>query len=270
MNKTASIIAAIAGVILSGQCAIWGACLGGHDPKAGYPFPDVKGAVLFLIGVSVIPLVVVVFITIVRRFLSSRNTSIRIPFPVAIFLLGPIFGLAMGYSMQARDNRTRDQQDKFYVRQKEAYSHYAAQVTADPSIVLRERWYEADSEVPWSAGLLARQMVFEHSFRRDHLSVPFTGEQIREIFQRAQDKRLYVVCHPNCPPDLIESLWTSVFANRQAWIIGDMIENPATPRHLLEAYRAERIIADRPVTGWIDREIEERIQETEQAAPSNR
>lgn len=264
MNKAASIIAVIAGVILSGQCAIWGACLEGHDPKAGYPFPDLKGAALCLVGMSVIPLVVVVFITIARRFLLSRHTSIRVPFPVAILLLGPLFSLAMGYSVQARDNRTRNQEKKFYVRQKEAYSHYAAQVTADPSIVLRERWYEEASEVPWSAGVSARKMVFEDSFRPDHLSVPYSGEQLKEISERAQDKRLFVVCHPNCPADLIESMWTSVFATRQAWMIGQMIDNPATPKHLLEAYRAERIKAERPVTGWIDREIEERLQETEQ------
>ena len=100
MNKAASVIAVIAGVILSGQCAIWGACLGGHDPKAGYPFPDAKGAVLFLMGVSVIPLVAVVFITIVRRFLSSRHTSIRLPVPVALFFLAPLFSLGLGYSVR--------------------------------------------------------------------------------------------------------------------------------------------------------------------------
>lgn len=269
MNKVASIIAVIAGVILSGQCAIWGACLGGHDPKAGYPFPDAKGAVLFLVGVSVIPLLAVGVITLARRFLSSRHTSIRLPFPIALFFLAPLFSLAMGYSVQGRDNRTRDQEEKFYVRQKEAYSHYAAKVTADPGIVLRERWYEELSEVPWSADVSARRMVFEHSFRPDHLSVPYTGEQLREISERTGDKRILVVSHPNCPPDLIESMWTSVFATREAWIIGQMIHNPATPRHLLEAYRTERIKAGRPVTGWIDREIEERLQATE-AAPASR
>jgi len=113
-------------------------------------------------------------------------------------------------------------------------------------------------------------MVFDHSFRPDNLSVPYTKEQLREISELAQDKRLYVVCHPNCPPDLIESMWTSVFATGQSSMIGQMIDNPATPRHLLEAYRAEYIKAGRPVTGWFDREIEERLQETEQVVSPNR
>lgn len=261
MNKAVSIIAVIAGVILSGQCAVWGSCLGGHDPNAGYPFPDLKGAVLFLIGVSVIPLGVVVLITIVRGLLSSRHTTIRIPIPVAILLLGPLFSLAMGYSVQARDNRTRDQEKQFYVRQKEAYSHYAAQVSADPGIVLRERWYEEASKDSWSgAGLSARRMVFEDSFRPDHLAVAYSGDQLREISECSQDKRLFVVCHPQCPPDLIESMWPLVMSSGQAWMIGQMIDNPATPSHLFEEYQLERLNANRAVSGWIDRAIEERIK----------
>jgi len=269
MSKVASIIAVIAGVILSGQCAIWGAVLGGHDPKAGYPFPDLKGLVLFLGGFTLIPLGVVAFVVIFRRILSYRYNSVCLPIPVAILLLGPLVGLAMGYSVQARDNRKDNEEKEFYLRQKEAYSSYAVQVTADPSIVLRERWYAETTEVHRSADISARQMVFEHSFNKDHLAVPYTGEQLRKISEQAKDKRLFVVCHPNCPADLIASMWPLVFASGQAWIIGHMIDNPATPKHLLEAYRAERIKANRPVTGWIDREIEERIKETEQDASSN-
>ncbi len=261
MSKAASIIAVTAGVILSGQCAVWGACLGGHDPKAAYPFPDVKGAVLFLIGVSVIPLVVVVLSTIVRRLLSSLHPSLRLPIPVAILLLGPLFSLVMGYSVQARDNRTRDQEREFYVSQKEAYSSYAAQLTADPGIVLRERWYEEGSKDSWGgAGVSARRMVFEDSFRPDHLAVAYTGDQLREISERAQDKRMLVVCHPQCPPDLIESMWPLVMSSRQAWMIGQMIDNPATPRHLFEEYQLERLNSNRAVSGWIDSAIEERLK----------
>jgi hypothetical protein len=132
--------------------------------------------------------------------------------------------LASGYSVQARENGKDNEEKEFYLRQKEAYSSYAAQVTADPSIVLRERWYAETTEAHRSADISARQMVFDHSFRPDNLSVPYTKDQLREISELAQNKRLYVVCHPKCPPDLIELMWTSVFASRQAWIIGHMIE----------------------------------------------
>lgn len=262
MNKAIFVIAAILGAILSGQCAIWGACLGGHNPKAGYPFPDLKGIVLFFIGVSAIPLGVAAFVTIVRRFFSSRRTSIPISIPIAILLLGPLFSLVMGYSVQARDNRARGKEREFYARQKEAYSDYAAQVIADPGVVLRERWYEEVVQTPENgARASARRMVFEDSFRPDHLAVAYTGDQLREISELAQEERLFVVSHPMCPPELIESLWCAVLSYRDSWLIDAMIHNPATPRHLFEAYRAEQLKRGRPVNSWIDREIEKRIQE---------
>lgn len=260
MNKSVAAIAVIIGIVLSGLCAIWGACLGGHDPGAGYPFPDLKGIVLFLIGVTVVPLGVVVFITIVRRFLSQHLTSIRFPIPVAILLLGPVFSLAIGYLVQARDNRARDQEKEFYAGQKEAYSHYAAQVTADPGIVLRERWFDP-SPVPWSAAVNARQMVFEDSFQPKHFTVGYTGGQLREIAERSHEKRLFVVCHPMCPPDLIEEMWPLVFSSGQSWMIEQMIKNRATPKHLLEECRLKRLDSKRDVSYWYDSMIEERLNE---------
>jgi hypothetical protein len=248
MNRTAAVTSIIVGVILSGQCAIWGACLGGHDPKAGYPFPDLKGAVLFLIGLSVVPLVVVVCTAVVRRFLSTRLITVRLPISLAILTLAPLFSLGLGYLVQSSDNRERDRRHEFDAKQKEAYFHYAKEVTSDPGIVLRERWYEKVPETLWSdAGRSSRRMVFEHSFNSDHLAVAYTGDQLREISRRAEDKSLFVVCHPKCPPDLIEALWPEVYASGQAWMIDRMVDNPATPRHLLEKHQAERLSSKRAV-----------------------
>jgi hypothetical protein len=64
-------------------------------------------------------------------------------------------------------------------------------------------------------------------------------------------------------------MWPEVMSSGQAWLIGAMIDNLATPRHLFEAHRAERLNAHRAVTGWVDREIERRIEETEQGAGGN-
>lgn len=270
MNKAAAVIAVIAGLILSGQSAIWGACLGGHDPKAGYPFPDLKGGILFLIGVSVIPLGVVAFITVARRFLSSDNILTRISIPIAILVLGPLFSLVIGLTLQALDNFAKDRAKQFYMGEKEAYSRYAAQVTADPGIVLREGWYEeASGDLLNGASVSARRMVFEHSFNADHLAVPYTGEQLREISERAKDKRLFVVCHPNCPPDLIASMWPLVLSSRQAWIIRKMIDNPSTPMHLFEEYQSERLNSNRAVVGWVDEGVEERLKKPNKTSHSN-
>ena len=259
MNKSVAATAVIIGIVLSGQCAVWGACLGGHNPEAGYPFPDFKGIVLFLIGVTVVPLGVAVITTIIRSVIATYHTSVRIPISIAILLLGPLFSLAMGYSMQSRDNHARDKNNAFYAQQKEAYFNLAAQLTADPGIVLRERWFDP-SPVPWSAAVSARQMVFEDSFQPKHLTVAYTGDQLREIAELSHDKRLFVVCHPKCPPDLIESMWPLVLSSGQAWLIEQMIDNSATPRHLFEEYQSDRLHSNRAVSGWIDRAIEERLK----------
>jgi hypothetical protein len=270
MNKVAAVIAVVAGVILSGKSTVWGACLGGHDPMAGYPFPDLKGALLFLIGVSVIPLGVVAFIAVVRRFISPDNILTRISIPIAILVLGPLCSLVVGLSLQALYNVAKAQKKEFYVGEKEAYSRYAVQVTSDPGIVLRERWYEdVSGNLLNGAAVSARRMVFEHSFNTDHLAVPYTGEQLREISERAKDKGLYVVCHPSCPPDLISSLWPLVMSSGQAWMIGQMIDNPSTPRHLFEEYQSERLNSNRAVVGWVDKAVEDRLKKSDRVPGSD-
>ncbi|MFZ9936806.1 MAG: hypothetical protein ACO3JG_07060, partial [Luteolibacter sp.] len=170
--------------------------------------------------------------------------------------------LAVGITAQQSDNLERNKRDEFYARQKESYSRFAAQVSAEPSVVLSDRWYE-DFSADDHAKVSARRMVLEDSFRPDRLVVPYTGDQLRELSMKAREKGLLVVSHPSCPPDLIEAMWSAVLSSREAWLIGAMIDNPATPRHLFEAYRAERLRANRAVSGWIDREIERRIEETE-------
>ena len=261
-NKATAAIAGIAGVVLSGFSAFWGACLGGHNPRAGEPFPDFEGIALFLIGVSVIPLGVAVIAALVRHYITSRFAAARVSIPFAILLLGPPVSLELGYSVQARKNHKMAQEMEFYAEQKVEYARYAAQVTTDPGIVLRERWYEKPSNVPWGASLSARQMVFDDSFCPDHFAVAYTGDQLREIAERAQDKRLLVVCHPNCPPDLIESLWPQVMASGQSQLTSRMIQNPATPKHLLEEHQAERLNSKRTNATWIDREIDEHLHQS--------
>jgi hypothetical protein len=263
MKLFGTTIAIAIGVIASGICAVWGACLTGHQLNAGYPFPDIKAIMLFLSGAVVVPLLVAGCIKILRNYLSPRLDSNRLLLPVAILFFAPLVSLAVGISAQHRDNLERNKRDEFYARQKESYSRFAAQVSAEPSIVLSDRWYEDFSDDDY-AKVSARRMVFEDSFRPDRLVVPYTGELLRGLSTKARDKSLFVVSHPNCPPDLIESMWSAVLASREAWLIGAMIDNPATPRQLFEAYQAERLKANRAVSGWIDREIERRIEETEQ------
>lgn len=263
MKLLGAIIATVVGVFLSGRCAVWGACLAGYKLNAGYPFPDVKAIVLFLTGAFAVPLVVAYSINILRNRLSYRLDANRLSIPFAVLLLAPLISLAVGFTVQSRRNMEREQRAEFRSRQEDIYFRLASQVAANPSIVLRERWFEEASDDDY-AYVAARRKVFEDSFRPDRLVVPYTGEQLQELSTKARENGLLVVSHPNCRPDLIESMWSAVLASREAWLIGAMIDNPATPRPLFEAYRAERLKANREVSGWIDREIERRIEDTEQ------
>jgi len=260
MKKTSSALAVIAGMILSGQAAVWGARLGGHDPKAGFPFPDLEGLVLFLIGALILPLVAAAISTIILSFISRRHPAVSLPIPLAILLLGPLLGLALGYSVQSQKNQARNEGKAFDAQQRAAYSQYASQATADPEIVLRERWFEQDSKVPQSPVSTARQMVFKHSFQPDHLTVSYTPDQLREIHHQVPESGLYMIGHPMCPPDLIEQMWPVTLSSGQAGPIRWIIENPATPRHLLEKYQSERIQSNRSVSGWIDEAVEKRLK----------
>jgi hypothetical protein len=268
MKLLGATIAIAIGVIASGICAVWGACLKGHQLNAGYPFPDVKAIMLFIYGAVAVPLIVAVCMKTLRHCFSPRLNSNRLLLPVAILFFAPLVSLAGGILGQHCDNLERNRRDEFYVRQKESYSRFAAQISADPSMVLSDRWYEDFPDDDY-ANVSARRTVFEDSFRSDRLVVPYTGEQLRELSTKAREKRLFVVSHPSCPPDLIEAMWSAVLSSREAWLIRAMIDNPATPRQLFEAYQAERLKANRAVSGWIDREIERRIEETERDASSD-
>jgi hypothetical protein len=140
-------------------------------------------------------------VAVITRILSGR-----FPISVAILLLGPLLGLATGYTVQSCDNRTKAREREFYAEQEKAYARYSMQVIADPGIVLRERWFERESKFPWSASMSARKMVFEDSFQPDHFSVSYTGDQLREIFNQAPEMRGLVVRHPMCPADLRQGL----------------------------------------------------------------
>lgn len=255
------VVPIIAGSLLSGQAAIWGARLAGHDSKAGYPFPDVKGFFLFLLGVLVIPAVVAGVTGIMRRIPSAHDSDVKISIPTAILVFGPLLGFVVGCSLESVEQFGQDRRKAYEKSQKEAYPKFAAQVIADPSIVLCQRWFEpySSKRMPRQE-ISARDMVFEHSFKPDHLTVAYTSEQLKEICERAPAARMHAVFHPRCPSDWIERMWPEVISSRQAWAIKGIMENPSTPRHLFEEYEAERVRSNRSSAGWVDETVEKRLK----------
>lgn len=113
-----TVIGIFLSAIASGIFAVWGSCLMGHDLNAGYPFPDTKAIVLFLIGFSFVPLVVAFYTTVLRRAFPTEPDSRRSFVPISILLLISLGGLLIGVSAQSRNNHERDKKADFYSRQK--------------------------------------------------------------------------------------------------------------------------------------------------------
>ena len=259
----AAIGATIAGALISGICAVWGAVLSGHNTKAAYPFPDLFGAIVFLVGTFAVPLAVAGLVGAIRGYKANRNITSRLSIPNAVLFFGPLLGLLTGSVLQSFQNLERTRAGDFRAQQREAYSEYVELLTADPGIVLREKWYEGYSGLRYHEDLLLmRHDAFRHSFDPRLLTVTYSSEQLREISNKATEKanyRLYVVCHPNCPPDLLETLWPLVFSSGEASLITGIIENASTPRHLFEEYKAEHLDGKNRITGW-ERTIVERLE----------
>ena len=156
--------------------------------------------------------------------------------PTNILILGPLIGSAAGYFFQMAEIREKETSRQFYAAQIAAYKDYAAELTADPAVVLRERWYEDDPKLEWSARL-ARRMAFHHSFDINQLKVPYTVNQLKEIFRLSPEARLSITNHPMCPLDLIVTLWNDSLSTMETWPLERLIKNPTTPRYLLEDYQ---------------------------------
>jgi hypothetical protein len=259
-NPLAAIGAIVAGALISGICAVWGAVLAGHDTRAAYPFPDLFGVIVFLIGAFASPLAVVGLVRVVRAFKAKSQSFSRLSTLYAVLFFGPLLSIATGCIIQSFQNSEETRANKFRTQQREAYSEYATWLTADPSIALREKWYEGYSGLLYHKDLLLmRHDAFRDSFDPRRMTVAYTSEQLREISEKATEYSLYVVCHPECPRDLLETMWPLVFSSGQASLITGMLENPSTPTHLFEEYKAKHLDGKKRITGW-ERIIEERLE----------
>ncbi|HEY8961287.1 MAG TPA: hypothetical protein VIM57_03715, partial [Luteolibacter sp.] len=221
------------------QSAVWGACAAGRDLNAGYPFPDFMAIGLFLMGLTVIPLGVMIVVGIIRRcskgfFTSSGSATL------AILLASSLVSWGVGYRMQMPYTKLLENEKKFSELAHESYRQYARQIKEDPEIVLRERWFEWDDSDRTGAKAKARWNVFENSLKGEYLKVPYTVDQLRRIFEESPFCRPMVASHPQCPPELIEQIWPKLFSLRDISTTEDVINNPATPRHLLEEYQEKR------------------------------
>lgn len=121
-------ILTIGGMVLSGNTAVWGACAAGHEPKAPYPFPDLMGTALFLLGLTAVPLVVAMCVARLRR-VSAAAPFVTAPLSNAlgILIFAPLLSWVIGYGAQLPFSRKLTKERNSRVAANLAYGHYVAQ-----------------------------------------------------------------------------------------------------------------------------------------------
>ena len=143
-NLHPSVIATsvLSGVFLSGILARQGAISAGHDPSAGWPFPDLTGWVIFAFGALACPILSVCLVKLLSRILPK--SSYRVIF--ATVVIPPLIAFPMGaaayrwrVSNLAGDSRKAADSSRIQRAKSDALQ---AQLISDPEIALRERWFD--------------------------------------------------------------------------------------------------------------------------------
>ena len=126
------------GAILSGMAAVQAASALGHGGSAGYPFPDLWGAVLFVLCAILAPSVAAVVRSVANRILDGRNPSIQFSLMFAMLVIAPQLGMTAGFIAQSKENHRRQSISDFDAARKRAYRTYANRLMADPGIASRD------------------------------------------------------------------------------------------------------------------------------------
>lgn len=234
-RRIIELLVVLTGLILCGQGALLAANLAGRDSTSDYPFPDLEGLILFWSCVILIPVGIAISIFLTQNYNITKPLR-YFSITTNILILDPLIGSAVGYFFQLTEIHEKETHRQFDAAQISAYKNFAAELTADPAVVLRERWYEDDPTLELSSRS-ARRMAFDHSFDINQLKVPYTVNQLKEIFRLSPEARLSITNHPMCPPDLIETLWNNSLSTIETRPLEKLIDNPSTPRHLLEDYQ---------------------------------
>jgi hypothetical protein len=258
-QRIIKLLVVFAGPILCGKGALLAASLKGRDSSAGYPFPDLEGFILFWSCAILIPIGVAILIFLTQNYNFAKRLR-YFSIPTNILILGPLIGSAVGYFFQLTEIREKETHRQFDAAQISAYKNFAAELTADPAVVLRERWYEDDPTLELSSKS-ARRMAFDHSFDINHLKVPYTVNQLKEIFRLSPEARLSITNHPMCPSDLIVTLWNDSLLTMETSSLERLIKNPARPRYLFEDYQKRWTEYSRLHSVYIKEAIDRRLND---------
>ena len=206
-----------------------GAIAAGHDPRAGWPFPDLKGFVYFISGMLAGPVITACLMKLLMR--AIPNSDVRTIF--ASCILVPLLAFPEGsgiYRLQGRAEVEMSARDVAHYRaaiaRKEALE---ARLVTDPEVALRERWYV------WKGGDDPHREILLESLKSTR--VPYTPGLLANIYEKIPEAGPSLVSHPACDPEFLTSHWRDALA----WALGGddktliaIVGNPRTPLHLVE------------------------------------
>ena len=215
--------------LLSGIVAIKGAIFSGHDPSAGWPFPDLTGLAIFLSATLACPVLSIFSAKLLfRNFPKSHYhiivTNLLIP-PLIAFPIGSIV-----YQWNEKQS-IRDSLTTARVSQSDLAKNDVLQaiLVSDPEIALRERWFaqKRDNEI--------LRYLFTESLKK--VSVNYSPDQLARIYKEAPDVRSLVVANPACDSAFLADHWIHALGEAQVGndeILIAIVANPKTPRALLQ------------------------------------
>jgi hypothetical protein len=231
-------VSIISGSYLSGFLAVKGAVSAGHDPTAGWPFPDVNGLVIFIGGAIACPILAFCLVKLLSRILPKTSY-------LAIFttlVISPLLAVPMGAAAYRWHFRppVRDPAKEVKSHQDNLAKNEAllARLISDPEIALRERWFE------WKPGNELLRYLFIKSLGEP--SVPYSADQLARIYHEAPEARVLVVAHPACDPSFLENHWSHALQQAEAGnreILTAIVSNPKTPQALLEKLESSSLFS---------------------------
>ncbi len=231
-------VSLLVGIPLSGYMARKGAISAGHDPTAAFPFPDLTGSAIFILGSLVCPILAVCLVKLLSRALPKSPYH----FILSTLVISPLMAFPMGASANrwwvwnlARESVKNAESS--YAQRAESDAHLA-RLIFDPEIAVRERWFERKH------GNENNRYLFIESLKdsRVHYSIA----QLASIYQEAPEARVLVVAHPTCDEAFLVDHWTHALQEAEAGnreIVTAMASNPKTPRALLEKLESSSLLS---------------------------
>lgn len=235
-------VSLLVGIPLSGHMARKGAISAGHDPTAAFPFPDLTGSAIFILGSLVCPILAVCLVKLLSRALPKSPYH----FILSTLVISPLLAFPMGASA----NRWRVQNlaresvknaEYSYAQRAESDAHLA-RLISDPEIALRERWFERKH------GNEINRYLFIESLKDSR--VLYSIAQLASIYQEAPDARALVVAHPTCDSAFLADHWSHALKEAEAGnceILTTIASNAKTPQALLEGLELSSPLSPREV-----------------------